>query len=35
MDYLMVQLAWYIAAAFVVGLVVGWVACGRPQSTSK
>ncbi len=28
MDYLIVKLCWYLAAAFAVGLVVGWVSCG-------
>ena len=32
MDYLLVKLAWYIAAAFVVGLLLGWFACGRTKS---
>lgn len=29
MDYLLVKFAWYIAAAFVIGLGVGWFSCGR------
>lgn len=29
MDYLLVQLLWYVLVAFVIGLVVGWVSCGR------
>lgn len=29
MDYLAVELAWYIAAAFGLGLVVGWLSCSR------
>lgn len=28
MDYLVVTLFWYLAAAFAVGLVVGWISCG-------
>lgn len=27
MDYLATKLLWYIVAAFVIGLVVGWVTC--------
>lgn len=29
MAYLLVNLAWYVAAAFVIGLAVGWVTCSR------
>lgn len=29
MDYLLVKLAWYVAAAFAFGLVVGWLSCSR------
>lgn len=29
MDYLLVKLLWYVVLAFAVGLVVGWVSCGR------
>ena len=32
MDYLLVKLAWYIAATFAVGVVVGWLTCGRAKS---
>ncbi len=28
MDYLVVTLFWYLAAAFAAGLVVGWISCG-------
>ena len=28
MDYLIVSLFWYLAAAFAIGLVVGWMSCG-------
>jgi len=28
MDYLVVQLFWYLAVAFAVGVVVGWISCG-------
>lgn len=29
MDYLLVKLLWYVVLAFAIGLVVGWVSCGR------
>lgn len=29
MDYLLAKLIWYVLAAFVIGLFVGWVSCGR------
>lgn len=29
MDYLFVNLLGYVVAAYVVGLVVGWISCGR------
>jgi hypothetical protein len=29
MDYLAYQLAWWLLAAFVIGLVIGWIACER------
>lgn len=31
MDYLLVKLAWYVALAFAIGLIVGWVSCGRVE----
>lgn len=31
MEYLAVKLIWYLAAAFVIGLVVGWISCGRVE----
>jgi hypothetical protein len=31
MDYLAVKLVWWMAAAFAIGLVIGWVSCGRPS----
>ncbi len=31
MDYLLAQLAWYIVAAFAVGLVIGWFSCGPSE----
>ncbi len=32
MDYLIVKLFWYLAAAFAIGLFVGWVSCNRPNN---
>jgi len=29
MGYLFIQLFWYVAIAFAVGLVVGWATCSR------
>jgi hypothetical protein len=29
MEYLFINLLGYVAAAFAVGLVVGWISCGR------
>lgn len=29
MGYLFLKLIWYVAIAFAVGLVVGWVTCSR------
>jgi hypothetical protein len=29
MDYLAVQLVWWLVLAFAIGLVVGWLSCGR------
>jgi hypothetical protein len=31
MDYLTITFAWYLLAAFAVGLLVGWIACGRAK----
>lgn len=31
MEYLIVKLAWYVAAAFAIGLFVGWLSCSRKQ----
>lgn len=31
MDYLLIKLFWYLAVAFVIGLIVGWVSCGRAE----
>jgi hypothetical protein len=32
MDYLALQLTWWLLGAFALGLVVGWVSCGRVES---
>ena len=32
MDYLFVKLFWYLMAAFAIGLVVGWISCGRAKN---
>ena len=29
MEYLAFKLMWWLAGAFALGLVVGWVSCGR------
>ncbi len=29
MDYLAYQLMWWLVAAFAIGLVIGWISCGR------
>ena len=31
MDYLFFKLIWYVAVAFAIGILVGWVSCGRTQ----
>jgi hypothetical protein len=31
MDYLLASLIWYVLAAFVVGVLVGWFSCGRVE----
>lgn len=31
MDYLLIKLFWYVAAAFLIGLFVGWYSCGRAE----
>lgn len=31
MDYLLANLVWYAAAAFVIGMIVGWFSCGRAE----
>jgi hypothetical protein len=32
MDYLLIKLAWYAAAAFGLGLVVGFASCSRRKT---
>jgi hypothetical protein len=32
MDYLAYKLAWWLLAAFVIGLVIGWLSCSRTRS---
>jgi len=31
MDYLFVNLIWWIALAFVLGLIAGWTSCGEGE----
>jgi uncharacterized membrane protein YciS (DUF1049 family) len=35
MGYLFLQLVWYVAIAFAVGLVVGWVTCSRIETDRR
>jgi hypothetical protein len=35
MGYLLMQLLWYVLAAFAVGLVVGWITCTRVESNER
>lgn len=35
MDYLIVKLAWFLVAAFVLGGVVGWLSCGPATSRDR
>jgi hypothetical protein len=30
-EYLFMELIWYVAIAFAIGAVVGWMSCGRVQ----
>jgi uncharacterized membrane protein YciS (DUF1049 family) len=32
MDYLAYKLVWWLAVAFAIGLVIGWLSCSRPRS---
>jgi hypothetical protein len=34
MDYLAFQLMWWLLLAFAIGLVVGWLSCGRVERDS-
>lgn len=29
MEYLLMKLIWYVAFAFAIGAIVGWMSCGR------
>jgi hypothetical protein len=31
MDYLFLKLIWWIALAFVLGGIAGWMSCGTPE----
>jgi hypothetical protein len=31
MDYLVYKLSWWLIGAFAIGLVIGWLSCGRKQ----
>lgn len=31
MEYLFFKLIWYVAVAFAIGVLVGWISCGRTQ----
>jgi hypothetical protein len=31
MDYLIFKLMWWLLLAFAIGLVVGWLSCGRAE----
>ncbi len=33
MDYLFMKLIWWIALAFVLGAVAGWISCGDEKET--
>jgi len=32
MEYLVSKLVWWLAAAFAVGLVIGWISCSRTRT---
>jgi uncharacterized membrane protein YciS (DUF1049 family) len=32
MDYLAYKLVWWVVVAFAIGLVIGWLSCGRTRS---
>jgi hypothetical protein len=31
MDYLFIKLIWWLAGAFALGLVAGWISCGEKK----
>lgn len=31
MDYLLIKLSLYLVTAFALGLIVGWISCGRSE----
>jgi|LNFM01.1.fsa_nt_gb hypothetical protein len=35
MGYLFLQLIWYVAIAFALGLIVGWATCSRAESGKR
>ena len=34
MDYLVYKLAWWLLAAFAIGICAGWLSCGREPKDS-
>jgi hypothetical protein len=32
MEFLISKLVWWLLAAFVLGLIVGWLSCGRAEN---
>jgi hypothetical protein len=32
MEFLISKLVWWLVAAFVLGLIVGWLSCGRAEN---
>lgn len=35
MDYLAFKLVWWLAVAFAIGLVVGWLSCSRTTGDER
>ncbi len=35
MDFLLYKLFWWLLASFAVGLVVGWLSCGRAGNSKS
>jgi hypothetical protein len=35
MDYLAYNLAWWLLAAFAIGLVIGWLSCSRTSDRQR